>query len=214
MELTLPLGMCKFVKKTLTHAISRRKLYDLIWQRPMWKVAPEFGLSGNGLAKLCRRDGIPVPERGYWAKLACGKRVKKPALPAAPSRRETLVIEATPTNRGNLEDSMPGPLATLLRAEREVPEPITIPKSPKLHSFVETWPKPQKPSYGVARFTNEAESRRRRLATVLFHELERRGGTVAADRWHEHNPNRFSLTLFSATINVSFQERLKMVKLP
>ena len=43
----------------------------------MWKVAPEYGVSGNGLAKLCRRESIPVPERGYWAKLAHGKRVKK-----------------------------------------------------------------------------------------------------------------------------------------
>lgn len=58
----------------------------------MWKVAPEFGLSGNGLAKLCRREGIPVPGPGYWAKLAHGKRVKKPALPLATNGQEVFTL--------------------------------------------------------------------------------------------------------------------------
>jgi hypothetical protein len=200
--------------KSKARTITRRDLYELIWERPMWKVALDFGLSGNGLAKLCRRQGIPVPEQGQWAKLAHGKRAKKPALPPAPNNREAVTIEATPTNRSSLEESMPEPLAALLRAEREAADPIVVPKSPKPHSFVEAWPKPQKPSYGVARFTANAESRRCRIATVLFRELERRGGKITADKWHERDPDRFSITLFNATINVTFQERLKMVTIP
>lgn len=148
----------------------------------MWKVAPEFGLSGNGLAKLCRREGIPVPERGYWAKLARGKRVKRPPLKPSPGNSETLTIEATPPNRSTLELSMPELLAALLRAEREASEPIAVPNSPKLHGLVEAWPKPQKPSYGLPWFTTEGESRRRRIASVLFREIERRGGSVSANK--------------------------------
>jgi hypothetical protein len=91
---------------------------NLIWQRPMSKVAPEFGLSGNGLAKLCRREGIPVPERGYWAKLAHGKRVKKPPLQSEKGTSETLTIQATPSKRSTLESSMPKQLAALLGLER------------------------------------------------------------------------------------------------
>jgi hypothetical protein len=34
-----------------------------------------------GLAKACKRHGIPRPPRGYWAKLEAGKRVDKPKLP-------------------------------------------------------------------------------------------------------------------------------------
>jgi hypothetical protein len=52
----------KMMKQNFSREVSRRDLYDLVWQRPMWKLAPEFRLSGNGLAKLCRREGIPVPE--------------------------------------------------------------------------------------------------------------------------------------------------------
>lgn len=192
------------VKQRSIRKISRRELYDLVWECPMWKVATEFGLSGNGLAKLCRREGIPVPERGYWTKFAHGKRVKKPKLPAALNGQEALNIEATPTNRTALEDSMPEPLAALLRAEREASEPIAIPKSPKPHSFVEMWPK------AIA----EGEARRRRIASIFFREVERRGGTIAKDRWHEHDPHRFSITLLGATINVTFQKRFKMVKIP
>jgi hypothetical protein len=183
-----------------TRTITRRELYDLIWLRPMSKVAPEFGLSGNGLAKLCRREGIPVPERGHWAKLAHGKKAKKLTLPPAANGRETLSIDATPSNREALEDSMPEPLGALLRAEREASEPITIPKAPKVHSFVEGWAIPQRPSYGAPHFTSQGESRRRRIASVLFREVERRAGKVAKDRWHEYDPDRFSITLLEATI--------------
>src|SRR5580658_7941947 len=149
------------MKHNSTREVSRRDLYDLVWRRPMWKVAPEFGLSGNGLAKLCRREGIPVPERGYWAKLAHGKRVKRPSLQPAKDDAETLVIEATPSKRSDLESSMPEPLAALLRAERAVLEPIAVPNSPKPHRLVAAWPRPQKPSYGVQWFTAEGESLRR-----------------------------------------------------
>jgi hypothetical protein len=178
----------------------------------MWKVASEFGLSGNGLAKLCRREGIPVPERGYWAKLAHGKRVKRPSLQPAKDDSETLVIEAIPSNRSALESRMPEPLATLLRAERAALEPIAVPNAPKQHRLVETWPRPQKPSYGVPRFTAEGESRRRRIASILFREIERRGGTVSASKERERDTHRFNITFFNEVIEVSFRERLTMVK--
>src|SRR6185369_6225294 len=43
----------------------------------------EFGISDVGLAKTCRRLGIPTPPRGHWAKLAHGK--KSPRLPLTKS---------------------------------------------------------------------------------------------------------------------------------
>lgn len=50
------------MKRKDSRSVTRAALYDLIWKRPMLKVAPEFGMSGNGLAKLCRREGIPSPD--------------------------------------------------------------------------------------------------------------------------------------------------------
>lgn len=47
----------------------------------MCTLAEQFGCSDRGLAKVCARHGIPVPPRGYWAKLAAGHRVKRIKLP-------------------------------------------------------------------------------------------------------------------------------------
>ncbi len=60
--------------------MKRSKLYEMVWQQPMTKVAAELGLSDVGLAKLCRRHSIPVPPRGHWAKVAAGKPSESIAL--------------------------------------------------------------------------------------------------------------------------------------
>src|SRR6185369_4046909 len=52
----------------------------------MTKLAPKYGLSDNGLRKVCVSLEIPVPPRGYWAKLAAGHKVKRIALPPNASR--------------------------------------------------------------------------------------------------------------------------------
>ncbi len=189
--------------------ISRHDLYELVWQKPMWKLAPEFGLSGNGLAKLCGRNGIPVPDRGYWAKLQHGKKVRRPPLPPAKAGQlEAIVFVEKPPTRTLRETDIPEKIAQLLAVEREQSEPIHVPESPKPHSIVASWPKPQKPSYGNASWSPGAESRRRRIASVLFREIEKRGGVVS------YVERKIKFTLLGASISVSFRERTKMVKIP
>jgi hypothetical protein len=61
--------------------LRRTELYDLLWTEPVSKVAARFAISDRGLGKLCAREGIPVPPRGWWAKKAAGKRLKQPPLP-------------------------------------------------------------------------------------------------------------------------------------
>lgn len=106
-----------------------------------------------------------------------------------------------------LEATMPRALAALLRAERESSQKIAVPKTPKPHILVQSWPVLQRPSQSLAAFTTAGESRRRRIATVLFREIERRGGNVMKDRWHEHDSDRFSVNLLDATINITLKER-------
>lgn len=57
--------------------LTRRELYDRVWGRPMTKVAAELGISDVGLHKICDKHRIPVPGRGYWAKVAAGKQPPK-----------------------------------------------------------------------------------------------------------------------------------------
>jgi integrase len=63
------------------HRISRSDLYELIWSEPTTTLARRFGISDVGLAKVCRRSDIPAPPRGYWARIAAGDSIARPALP-------------------------------------------------------------------------------------------------------------------------------------
>jgi len=62
-------------------AVDRETLYNEVWAEPITKVAPRYGLSDVGLAKVCRSLSIPLPGRGYWAKLRSGGAVKQTPLP-------------------------------------------------------------------------------------------------------------------------------------
>jgi hypothetical protein len=66
-----------------TTTLTRQQLYDRVWSKPVDQLAKEFGISNVELGKACRRHGIPVPSRGYWAKKAAGHRVRQVPLPAA-----------------------------------------------------------------------------------------------------------------------------------
>jgi hypothetical protein len=54
----------------LSHRYDRRALYDQVWSQPVQEVA-----------KACRKLQIPVPPRGYWARVKNGQKIKKPPLP-------------------------------------------------------------------------------------------------------------------------------------
>lgn len=61
--------------------LTRKQLYEMVWNDAVTSVAQRLGMSDVGLAKLCRRHGIPLPARGYWAKRAAGQAVTQTALP-------------------------------------------------------------------------------------------------------------------------------------
>ena len=65
----------------MSQKVSRETLYDEVWVDPVTEVAKRYGLSDVGLAKLCRTMGIPLPARGYWAKLRAGAKPGRTPLP-------------------------------------------------------------------------------------------------------------------------------------
>ena len=60
------------------------ELFNAVWEKPVRTLAQEWGLSDVGLAKVCRKHGIPLPPLGHWAKVSVGRGMKKPALLADP----------------------------------------------------------------------------------------------------------------------------------
>ena len=61
----------------------RAALYDQLWSRPALEVAKGYGISGVRLGKVCRQLHVPVPPRGYWARVRSGQKVRKPPLPSS-----------------------------------------------------------------------------------------------------------------------------------
>jgi hypothetical protein len=57
--------------------LTRRAMYDLVWSRPMTKVAEDLGISDVALKKICEKHRVPTPPRGYWAKRDAGKPTKQ-----------------------------------------------------------------------------------------------------------------------------------------
>jgi hypothetical protein len=73
--------------------ISRRDLYQRVWQTPIRTLAREFDISDVGLSKACRKHEIPTPPAGYWSKVQHGKSVPRPALRGSSDEMVTLDAE-------------------------------------------------------------------------------------------------------------------------
>lgn len=64
-----------------TVIVNRQSLYEEVWTDPITTVAGRYGISDVGLAKTCRAADIPLPPRGYWAKLRAGRGRPRTPLP-------------------------------------------------------------------------------------------------------------------------------------
>jgi hypothetical protein len=78
--------------------LTRRQLYELVWDEPMTKLAAQFGLSDVGLRKICHKHRVPTPPAGFWAKKAYGKRVTIKPLPSVANEAEILIRESAASN--------------------------------------------------------------------------------------------------------------------
>ena len=65
--------------------VSREALYEEVWTDAVTVVAPRYGLSDVGLVQICKKLGIPVAPRGYWAKVKAGRLTRKVPLPSLPA---------------------------------------------------------------------------------------------------------------------------------
>jgi len=69
-------GLTRLMKR-----YDRAALYEQVWARPVQEVAKSYGISDVGLGKVCRKLRVPVPPRGYWARVRSGYRARRPPLP-------------------------------------------------------------------------------------------------------------------------------------
>jgi len=72
--------------------LSRRRLFELVWAKPITQLAHQFGIPPRHLARACDRHDIPRPHPGHWQKLAYGKKLPTAQLPQEHFGVESLVI--------------------------------------------------------------------------------------------------------------------------
>ncbi|WP_213780746.1 hypothetical protein [Caballeronia sp. dw_276] len=75
------------------HLFTRRELYERVWAEPISALAKTLQVSDVWLAKTCRLSNIPLPPRGYWARLYAGQVVGKTPLPLrAPGESDQVTV--------------------------------------------------------------------------------------------------------------------------
>lgn len=199
--------------------LSRKQLHELAWQTPMMHLASQFGISGNGLAKICGRLEIPVPPRGYWAKKAAGKKVLIAPLPPAGSDvPQSVKISPTPVHSEN--DQSPRAAAERLASSIEIrvrerltkPHPIIVEwwahhdrRKREAKQISDRWLREIRtpaPYTGIDR-------RRHRILHALFRELEDRGASIIEDA-----DGTLYVELEEQKIEFAIREKLKQVRRP
>jgi hypothetical protein len=82
--------------------LTRKEMYKQVWSEPMTKLAERYGLSDVGLAKICKKNKIPRPTRGYWARKQAGNAPKRIPLPPGDSD-QIIEIHPNPYSMSNPE---------------------------------------------------------------------------------------------------------------
>jgi hypothetical protein len=64
----------------------RESLYEEVWSTPLTQLGKKYGMSDNGMRRVCKAMNIPLPRRGHWARIAAGQKVERRHLPTAAER--------------------------------------------------------------------------------------------------------------------------------
>jgi hypothetical protein len=105
--------------------ITRQDLYRFVWSEPATKIAKRFGVSDVAVAKACRKNAIPLPGLGYWAKAAAGQKLRRTPFPKSSDADDFIHFMPQPQS--------PKAEAAIVTSTREVPVPET---TRSLHSLV------------------------------------------------------------------------------
>ncbi|MGT2430930.1 hypothetical protein ACU4HD_23775 [Cupriavidus basilensis] len=112
--------------------VDRETLYIEVWTDPVTVVAPRYGLSDVGLAKVCRTLAIPLPSRGYWAKIKAGRIMSRAPLPELKQSTPAATgLVKLPAEQAEIREAMRKASARV-RKELHV-EPLSEQTSSSLH---------------------------------------------------------------------------------
>ena len=84
-------------KHSLT--VTREKLYEAIWGRPMSKVAADWGVPFSSIAEACVEMNVPRPAGNHWQLVARGRKIEPAALLPPSEGATTQVVLKGPRKR-------------------------------------------------------------------------------------------------------------------
>lgn len=110
--------------------LTREELFKQVWERPMTKVAADYGISDVALKKICKKHRIIVPGRGYWAKKAAGKKVAQAKYrPVSEPELNHIVIYGSPFQK--LPDQVQKTKAAAEKREKKIEKKVEVGSSPE-----------------------------------------------------------------------------------
>jgi hypothetical protein len=186
--------------------VTREQLYEQVWSVPIWTLCQQYGLSDNGLRKICKRLNVPVPPRGYWAKVEAGHKVRKAALPKDAEQSVAQIHVAPKPERTEADDKDDAWLAERVAFERAEANAIAVVMKPRrwhpavqtLHEFFEQEAKAVEASRKAdERYQSWPEWRKRRdwnSDGMKWHRVVRNGELMPST--HHAFPLRLSLATY------------------
>ncbi|PLK68692.1 hypothetical protein C0V73_22750 [Rhizobium sp. TH135] len=189
----------------------------------MSKLAAEYGISGNGLAKVCDRLNVPYPPRGYWAKKAAGKPVVTLRLPKQKDGAPTSTViwrPPTPAPPPVLSPEVEQKIAKLTATKDTL---VVSDRLLRPHKIIQKWLDDRDERRKTAKRQADprlreimdpgewtpVERRIHRLCDALIKALERQGGKV-----QENQRRELEVTFGDISIEFQLREKLKQVRRP
>lgn len=117
--------------------VDRESLYNEVWTDPVIVVAPRYGLSDVGLAKICRALVIPLPSRGYWAKVKAGRIMNRAPLPKLKQQGQVATgLMKPPPEKAVIREAARQSVAKIRKESPPLPAPEEFSSSSHHHSLV------------------------------------------------------------------------------
>lgn len=169
----------------------RERLYEEVWSTPVREVAKTYGISDVALGKICRRLGVPMPGRGYWARKNAGQDIKRE--PLRPLREGQPSSHRVQRYKDPIDDIEIGDEAKALLAQEDedvyqviVPDILPDKPHPLIKRFAGTLRKSQKKRDTLLldrecldiKATGDALERALRIAHSILLALDKRGFDV------------------------------------
>jgi hypothetical protein len=203
--------------------LTRDELYQQVWQTPMIRLAVEFGISGNGLAKICDRLNVPYPPRGYWAKKAAGKKVITYRLPAS-SESTPPKVTISPTPPPQKPPELPAQVKEVVERVRSAASEIKVSERlTRPHEIIARWLEERERRKQEARRERDPwrrklydpgewtqmDRRRHQILDVLFKTLEKQGARIKQGERQE-----LFVEQQGEKIEIQLREKQKQIRRP